>query len=71
MHGRTPTKRLLPSVGAALLLGTALPAVANDSVLQETANPKQWAMQQGDYANTRYSTLDQITKDNVGDLQVA
>ncbi len=64
-------KRLIPSVGAMLLLGTAVPAIANDSVLQETANPAQWAMQQGNYANTRYSTLDQINKDNVGDLQVA
>jgi PQQ-dependent dehydrogenase (methanol/ethanol family) len=34
-------------------------------------NPKQWAIQTGDYANQRYSELDQINADNVGDLQVA
>ena len=34
------------------------------------ADPKNWAMQTGDYANTRYSKLNQITKDNVKNLQV-
>ena len=58
------------SLGALLLLGAA-PAMANDLVLKETGNPAQWAAQQGDYANTRFSTLDKINKDNVGDLQVA
>ena len=64
-------KRWKLSVVAALLLGVAAPAMANDSVLKETGNPNQWAMQAGNYANTRYSTLDQINKDNVKDLQVA
>ena len=32
---------------------------------------KQWVMQAGNFANTRYSTLKQITADNVGKLQVA
>ena len=34
-------------------------------------DPNQWAIQTGDYANQRYSELDQINKDNVKDLQVA
>jgi PQQ-dependent dehydrogenase (methanol/ethanol family) len=34
-------------------------------------DPTQWVIQTGDYANTRFSELDQINKDNVGDLQVA
>jgi glucose dehydrogenase len=34
-------------------------------------DPTQWAIQTGDYANTRFSQLDQINRDNVGDLQVA
>ncbi|APZ50617.1 PQQ-dependent dehydrogenase, methanol/ethanol family (plasmid) [Salipiger abyssi] len=34
-------------------------------------DPSQWAIQTGDYANQRYSELDSINKDNVGDLQVA
>ncbi|MDO5704393.1 MAG: methanol/ethanol family PQQ-dependent dehydrogenase [Paracoccus sp. (in: a-proteobacteria)] len=55
---------------AALLLSGAV-AYANDSVTAEMAKPEQWAIQTGDYANTRYSTLDQINKDNVGDLRVA
>jgi lanthanide-dependent methanol dehydrogenase len=55
----------------ALLLGMTTLASANDTVLEATSNPKQWAIQTGDYANTRYSTLDQINKDNVKDLRVA
>lgn len=54
---------------ALLLSGTA--ALANDSVMAAIAKPEQWAIQTGDYANTRYSTLDQITRDNVKDLRVA
>jgi len=46
-------------------------ALANDSVIEAVANPANWAIQTGDYANTRYSTLDQINRENVGDLQVA
>jgi PQQ-dependent dehydrogenase (methanol/ethanol family) len=34
-------------------------------------DPTQWVIQTGDYANTRFSELDQINKENVGDLQVA
>jgi len=52
-------------------MSTSLPALANDSVMEAVGDPANWAIQTGDYANTRYSTLDQITKENVGDLQVA
>ncbi len=34
-------------------------------------DPTQWAIQTGDYKNQRYSELDQINEENVGDLQVA
>ncbi|MFG1299633.1 lanthanide-dependent methanol dehydrogenase XoxF5 [Xanthobacter sp. V3C-3] len=47
------------------------PAGANDSVMKLTQDPNQWVLQTGDYANTRYSKLKQITTDNVGKLQVA
>jgi PQQ-dependent dehydrogenase (methanol/ethanol family) len=59
--------------GAALMLVGALatPALANDDVSKQTANPDQWARVEGDYAATRYSTLNQITTDNVGQLRVA
>ena len=56
---------------AALLLTSSIGAVANDSVLNMQNNPNDWVIQTGDYANTRYSKLDQINKSNVGDLQVA
>lgn len=63
-------KTMIKGAALALLLsGTA--ALANDSVLSEIAKPEQWAIQTGDYANTRYSTLDKINKSNVKDLRVA
>jgi PQQ-dependent dehydrogenase (methanol/ethanol family) len=61
---------LLPA-GAALLMSTSLPALANDSVIQAKSDPANWAIQTGDYANTRYSELEQINRENVGNLQVA
>jgi PQQ-dependent dehydrogenase (methanol/ethanol family) len=63
-------KRLALSLGALLLLGAA-PVMANESVMKVTSDAKQWGAQLGNYAGTRYSELDQITKENVGDLQVA
>jgi lanthanide-dependent methanol dehydrogenase len=58
---------------ATLLATTAgiLPAVANEEVQKLTQDPNQWVLQTGDYANTRYSKLDQINAGNVGKLQVA
>ena len=44
---------------------------ANDELIKMSENPKDWVMQSGDYANQRYSKLNQITADNVGKLQVA
>ena len=46
-------------------------ANANDEVSILASNPANWAMPTGDYANTRYSKLNQINADNVGDLKVA
>jgi len=46
-------------------------ALANDQLMELEKDAKQWVMPTGDYANHRYSELNQITKDNVGDLQVA
>ncbi|MFD1356272.1 lanthanide-dependent methanol dehydrogenase XoxF1, partial [Methylorubrum suomiense] len=42
-----------------------------DSVLKSIANPAEQALQTVDYANTRYSKLDQINAGNVKNLQVA
>ena len=44
---------------------------ANDELMRMSQNPKDWVMPTGDYANTRYSQLKQITAQNVGKLQVA
>jgi PQQ-dependent dehydrogenase (methanol/ethanol family) len=58
-------------LAAGLLMSAATPVLANDTVTAAVADTKQWAMQLGNYAGTRYSELSQINKDNVGDLQVA
>src|SRR5262249_32797679 len=54
---------------AALLAAGA--ASANDELARLSQDAKQWVMQAGNFATTRYSTLNQITTDNVGKLQVA
>ncbi len=46
-------------------------AAANDGLVADMANPNQWAIQTGDYKNQRFSQLDQINAENVGDLQGA
>src|SRR5213593_4277258 len=53
---------------AALAVGSAS---ANDELNKMAQNPKDWVMPTGDYANTRYSKLNQINAQNVGKLQVA
>lgn len=61
-------------LNALLVAGAAvipLAASANEEVAKLAANPANWAMPAGDFANTRYSTLDQINKSNVGKLKVA
>ena len=50
---------------------TASGALANDELIKMSQNPKDWVMPAGDYANTRYSKLNQINASNVGKLQVA
>ncbi|PZQ11628.1 MAG: PQQ-dependent dehydrogenase, methanol/ethanol family [Ancylobacter novellus] len=59
---------------AAGLMGAAAmawPVMANDSVTDIIKDPKQWGIQTGDYANQRYSKLDEINASNVKKLQVA
>jgi PQQ-dependent dehydrogenase (methanol/ethanol family) len=58
-------------IAAALITGaSAVGALSNDDLQKLASDPKNWAMPTGDYANTRYSKLNQINKDNVKDLQV-
>ena len=63
--------RKLLALSSALLLGSTIMVSANDGLKGLIDDPNQWAIQTGDYSNQRYSKLDQINKDNVGDLQVA
>lgn len=55
----------------AALLGSTSLSMANDGLTGLIDDPNQWAIQTGDYKNHRYSALDQINAENVGDLQVA
>lgn len=50
------------------MMGTAQ---ANDDLIQLMDNPKNWAIQTGDYANTRYSELNQINASNASELSPA
>src|SRR5437660_6573776 len=68
--------RLLRTSGSALALVFALAALptvasANDELLTLQKDPNQWTQPAGNYANTRYSALKQITTANVKNLQVA
>jgi PQQ-dependent dehydrogenase (methanol/ethanol family) len=54
------------------MMGLAVPGLAAaDELLELQKNDNNWVMPAGDYANTRYSELTQINKDNVGDLNMA
>ena len=55
---------LMSCVAAAALLANGA-AFANDELIQLSKDPKQWVMPTGDYANHRFSKLDQINSDNV------
>ena len=66
----------LLSYSIPVMADDAAPAAAPQEVSGPTAaklmqNPNDWVLQTGDYANTRYTKLDQINKSNVKNLQVA
>ncbi len=62
---------LIGSCIGALAVFSATGAFANDALQKMSQNPKEWVMPAGDYANTRFSKLNQITAANVNKLQVA
>ncbi len=64
-------KSLLVTTVALTALLAGGTAQANDGLIKDIENSSNWAIQTGDYANQRYSKLDQINKDNVKDLKVA
>ena len=57
------------ALGAAVALPGAVSA--NDEVMALSQDPNNWVMWGRTYDGQRYSPLNQITKENVGDLQVA
>src|SRR5262247_3558979 len=61
--------RLLRSLGYALL--TALIVSASPGMAQHGARDGEWRAYAGDVGSSRYAPLDQITRDNVKNLQVA
>jgi PQQ-dependent dehydrogenase (methanol/ethanol family) len=66
------SKRVLgPALMMAAALLTACPALAQDDLAKLSQDPKQWVMAAHDYANTRFSPLDQINTKNVGQLSLA
>lgn len=63
--------RALRLVSALSVLAGIAPASANEELQKLIQDPNQWVIQTGDYANTRFSKLDQINASNVNKLQVA
>ena len=59
-------KLLLATCFGAVATFVAGAANANDALNKMSQDPKGWVMPAGDYANTRYSKLNQITAANVG-----
>ena len=62
-------RNALPLWLAALALPGA--AMANADLAKLIKDPKNWAMQAGNFENQRYSTLNQINKSNVKNMKVA
>src|ERR1700680_273687 len=71
MGGIDMRKVLFATCLGAVATFAAGAATANDELNKMSQDPKGWVMPAGDYANTRYSKLNQITAANVGKLQVA
>lgn len=59
------------TVAAVSVLGVSGLATANDDLIKQMGDSSNWAIQTGDYANQRYSKLDEINAGNVGSLKVA
>lgn len=64
-------KVLLATCLSTMAVITGGAANASDELSKMSQNPKDWVMPAGDYANSRYSKLNQINASNVGKLQVA
>jgi len=65
------TNRLIVMIGVALAVIVPGTSTGNSELMKLMDDPNNWAAATGNYAATRYSKLNQINKENVGDLQVA
>jgi PQQ-dependent dehydrogenase (methanol/ethanol family) len=66
------TSRLKSAASAGvLLMALAAPAAAQQAATMPDANDANWPIAPKNYASTRWSSLDQITADNVNRLQLA
>ena len=65
------SKVLAACFTASALLASVGTVSANSELLKMQQNASDWVMPTGNYANHRYSELDQINADNVKDLRVA
>jgi lanthanide-dependent methanol dehydrogenase len=63
--------RLRTCLMASAALALASTAHANENQLELQDNPELWPAALGNYQGHRHSRLDQINRDNVGDLRVA
>lgn len=66
-----PSQRSILAVAVAASVTYNATSVANTGLIELQQDPNQWVMPSGNYASTRFSTLDQINADNVKDLKVA
>ena len=64
-------RKVLLATGISLIAMQVSASRADEALEKLAKDPKQWVMQQGDDANTRYSKLNQINASNVKKLQVA
>ncbi len=62
-------RRMLSTLVVAAMVPGA--AMANSELIKLSKDAANWAMPTGDYANTRYSALNQINANNAKNLQVA
>src|ERR1700676_2457986 len=64
-------RKVLLATGISLIAMQVSASLADEALEKLAKDPKQWVMQQGDDANTRYSKLNQINSSNASKLQVA
>ena len=69
-------KRLMLLIGALMVLVGGLVVApfmvyANEDLMRLQNDDTQWVMQRKNYSNWAYSTLGQITRDNIKNLHVA